>query len=53
MINFDDKEIIRVILSYFTALKEHFGAENWEDTKNYIFLKTTGFGALMKLLYYV
>lgn len=53
MRDFQDKEIIRIILSYFSALKEHFGIEAWEDTKKYVFLKTTGFGALMKLLYYV
>lgn len=48
----DEKEIIKLLLSYYLAIKQTFKDE-WDDRKNYVFLKTTGFGALMKLLYYV
>ncbi|MGY3716249.1 DGQHR domain-containing protein [Sutcliffiella cohnii] len=48
----DNKDIIKVLLSYFLSIQELF-PEQWDDNDNYIFLKTTGFGALMKLLYYV
>ncbi|NYE08825.1 DGQHR domain-containing protein [Bacillus niacini] len=48
----DNKEIIQLLLSYFLSISEMF-PEEWKNKKDYVFLKTTGFGALMKLLYYV
>lgn len=48
----ETNEIIKILLSYFLSIQELF-PKQWEDKKEYVFLKTTGFGALMKLLYYV
>ncbi|WP_216831015.1 DGQHR domain-containing protein [Alkalihalobacterium elongatum] len=46
-----EKEIIQIILSYFKAVEEVFNKQ-WND-KEYVLKKTTGFGALMKLMYYI
>lgn len=48
----DSNLIINILYSYFLALQELF-PKAWEKPDEYILLKTTGFGAVMKLLYYV
>lgn len=45
-------ERIALLNSYFSTISRLYTSE-WSDTKNYILTRTTGFGALMKLLYYV
>jgi DGQHR domain-containing protein len=47
----EEKEIIKIILSYFKAAKEVY--YNQWDNNEYVLKKTTGFGALMKLMYYI
>lgn len=46
------EEIVDILYRYFSAIKNAYERE-WNDTQKYFVLRTTGFGAFMKLLYYV
>jgi hypothetical protein len=46
------EEIADILDTYFSAIKNVYEKE-WYDTDNYVLLRTTGFGALMKFLYYM
>lgn len=43
----NDEIILKILLNYFNAVRDVF-TEEWNDTDNYILMKTTGFGALIK-----
>lgn len=45
-INERDDVIYKILFNYFSAIKDVF-QEEWNDHKNYILTKTTGFGALI------
>ncbi len=47
-----DKEIVDILYTYFSAIKYVYNTE-WDNTKEYFILRTTGFGTLMKLMYYI
>ncbi len=55
------EEITRILNSYFKSIKAVYSDKSkynpnltiWEDTENYVLIRTTGFGALMKSLYYI
>ncbi len=48
----ENVEIIRILHSYFISVRHVFEGA-WDNTENYVLLRTTGFGALMKALYYI
>lgn len=50
-INERDDIILKVLKNYFNAVAEVF-PEEWENTSKYILAKTTGYGALLKILPY-
>lgn len=49
----NDQEIIKILYNYFMAVRDIYGSEVWDDTEEYVLTRTTGYGALMKALYYV
>ncbi len=44
-----DEYILKILMNYFSALAKIFN-EEWNDSKQYILSKTTGYGAFMKAL---
>lgn len=44
-----DTVILKILINYFSAAKRVFPNE-WDDTKNFILVKTVGFSGLMKAL---
>lgn len=48
----DDETVMTILLKYFRSLQK-FYPEAWNNTKDYLLLRTTGYGIVMKILYYV
>lgn len=50
--NLDDKAVLELLYVYFESFKNVF-PEAWSNSRDYLLLKTTGFSAIIKALYYI